>query len=212
MRTVHIVGLTTFLAALVPVLLSVGAGFYSEVQQCNQSASDMEEQLTSTLLEIEGRESRLKALLAADNVPDDATKKTYNETFISIEGGRDYGDPRFKDHTLVNLVDQYNRLLRRVQFPPDLPAELANARSGLAAIDTRKVHPALQALNFTSADVHTFADKIENDLAEVQRQQSWHKTYAPVRRCSAVQVIYSAVSDGAEPWQLIRLVKRPEGG
>jgi hypothetical protein len=120
MRTAHVVALSTFLAALVPLLLSVGAGFYSAVQQCNQHASDMEEQLTSTLLEIEGRETRLASLLAADNV--DADKLI--AALVAIENGADYGDPTFKDRTLVNLVNEYNRLLRRVQFPPSLPVDL----------------------------------------------------------------------------------------
>jgi hypothetical protein len=39
------------IAALVPVVASIGAGYYSAIRQCNLDASNIETQLTSILLE-----------------------------------------------------------------------------------------------------------------------------------------------------------------
>jgi hypothetical protein len=205
MGNLSIVGLSTFLAALIPLLLSVGAGVYSSVRQCNQDASDVEDQLTATLMEIEGRETRIRSVLAADTV---ASNMLVAE-LVQIESGADghFGDPMFKDHTLVSLVNQYNRLIRRVQFP----AELTNAAAGLA-IDTQNIHPAIETLNITKGEPHAFTHTIDVDLKQIDQQQEWHKLYGPVRRCSALLLMYSIVSDSTEPWKLMRLIRRAQPG
>jgi hypothetical protein len=200
-----IMGLSAVLAALVPVLLAVGAGFYSSVRQCNQDASDIEDQLTSTLLEIESRETRMNAVFAASAKV--ASGKLVSE-LVQIESGADghYGDPRFKDQTLVNLVNQYDRLLRRVIFPQGFSdPESLN-------IDTQNVHPAIEILDVTGADARAFAHDVVSDLEQIKQQQDWHEAYAPVHRCSVFLIANSVVSDSSEPWKLIRLVKRPSAG
>jgi hypothetical protein len=205
MSTWSIAGLSAFLAALVPVLLAVGAGFYSSVRQCNQDASDIEDQLTSTLLEIESRETRMNAVFNASAKV--ATDKLIGE-LVQIESGADghYGDPRFKDQTLVSLVNQYNRLLRRVAFPQELPYP-----AGLN-IDTQNIHPAIAILDVTGGDARAFAQDIDSDLKQIKQQQDWYEAYAPVHRCSVFLMLQSTASDSSEPWKLIRLVKRPSAG
>jgi hypothetical protein len=199
-----IAGLSAFLAALVPVLLAVGAGFYSSVRQCNQDASDIEDQLTSTLLEIESRETRMNAVFVAAKV---ASDKLIGE-LVQIESGANghYGDPRFKDQTLVSLVNQYNRLLRRVAFPQGFPYPER------LDIDTQSIQPAIEILDVTGADARAFAHDIDADLKQIKQQQDWHESYAPVHRCSVFLMIQSTASDSSEPWKLIRLVKRPSAG
>jgi hypothetical protein len=200
-----IAGLSAFLAALVPVLLAVGAGFYSSVRQCNQDASDIADQLTSTLLEIESRETRMNAVFVAPAKV--ASDKLIGE-LVQIESGGDghYGDPRFKDQTLVSLVNQYNRLLRRVIFPQGFPYPER------MKIDTQNVHPAIEILDVTGAEARPFAHDIDADLKQIEQQQDWHENYAPVHRCSVFLMIQSTASDSSEPWKLIRLVKRPSAG
>jgi hypothetical protein len=200
-----IMSFSAILAALVPVLLAVGAGFYSSVRQCNQDATDVEDQLTSTLLEIESRETRMNAVFAASAKV--ASDKLIGE-LVQIESGADrhYGDPRFKDQTLVSLVNQYNRLLRRVIFPQGFPyPERLN-------IDTQSTHPAIEILDVTGAEARAFAHDIDADLKQIEQQQDWHENYAPVHRCSVFLMINSVWSDSSEPWKLIRLVKRPSAG
>jgi hypothetical protein len=186
------------------LLLSVGAGLYSSVQQCNQDASNIEEELTSTLLEIQGRETPMRSVLAASG---NAANEKLVAELVGIENGADghYGDPRFKDHMLVSLVNQYNRLLRRLEFPPELKYATD------LGVDTQTIHPAIETLDITSitkAEAHAFTHNIDDDLKQVDIQLTWHELYAPVRRCSFA-LMYSIVSDSAEPWKLIRLVKRP---
>jgi hypothetical protein len=86
----------TLLSALIPVVLSIGAGYYSEIRQCNQDASDMETQLTSTLLEITGREARMRSVLVADKVSADNLIMALALTESGAAGHFD--DPLFKDH------------------------------------------------------------------------------------------------------------------
>jgi hypothetical protein len=199
--------LSGLLAALIPLFLAVGAGFYSAVQRCNEDASAIEDQLTSTLLEIQDRETRMKLVLTAPGTV--ANDKLIAEQLVEIENGADghYGDPSFKAHTLVSLVNQYNRLLRRVQFPPELTYATA------LGIDTKTAHPAIETLDITKADAHAFTQTVDEDLKQLKQQQDWHESHAPVRRCSVGTLTYSLLSDRAEPWRLIRLVKRsPPGG
>jgi hypothetical protein len=195
----------TILAALVPATLAVGAGYYSAVRQCNQDASDLETQLTSILLEVADREARMKLLLATDKVP----VETLRPELGLIENGADghYGDPAFKDHSLVSLVNQYNRLLRRVTFPPacaqDQTAKCVPVTD--LGIDTRQLHPAIETVDITKAEARGFGPNVDQDLALVDKQQAWHKFYGPVRLCSIVTLLH-----GSEPWKLIKLVPRPE--
>jgi hypothetical protein len=205
--------LTTFIAVLIPALLTIGAGLYSLGKQCNQDASDLETQLTSTLLEIAGREARIKALLAANA---DNRQNVIAELPL-IESGADghFGDPTFKEHSLVNLVNQYNRLLRRVKFPAGLKCDALKCDSNLTCdpkmacdptildIDTQVAHPEIESLNFTGKDTETYAHTIDGDLTEVARQQAWHKFYGPSRLCSLWTLVW-----GSEPWRLISLVNR----
>ena len=187
-------------------MASVGAGYYSAVRQCNQDASDMETQLTSILLEISGREERMKSLLAVDEdrLPGDTLNKE-RQTLVESGAEGHYGDPIFKQHSLVSLVNQYNRLLRRVQFPDGFcPAQsgCAGAEKGLA-IDTLSVHPAIEALQITGSKASSYRQNIDKDLQEIARQQVWHTDYGPVRLCSP-----SAIISADEPWKLILLKER----
>jgi hypothetical protein len=140
-------GLASVFGVLTPILLAVGGGYYSAVRQCNQDASDVETRLTSTLLEISDREARMKSVLAPVLAPDHAApvEKLILE-ITQTESGVDghYGDPAFKDYTLISLVNQYNRLLRRVQFSPDQPSTDA-----ILNIDTQNTHPAIETLSIT---------------------------------------------------------------
>jgi hypothetical protein len=197
--------LATVLAALVSVMASVGAGYYSAIRQCNQDASSMETQLTSILLEISSREERMKALLTGDEdkIPGD----TLNKELTLVESGAEghYGDPIFKQRSLVSLVNQYNRLLRRVRFPEGFcPTQsgCAGAEKGLA-IDTLSVHPAIETLQITGAKANSYRQYIDKDLQEIVRQQVWHRDYGPVRLCSP-----SAIISADEPWKLILLKER----
>lgn len=195
----------TFLGIFVPAMLSVGAAVSSAVRQCDQDASDMETQLTSILLEIDGREQRMKALFATD------PKKVTNDALITdltqIESGADghYNDPQFKDHSLVGLVSQYNRLLRRVRFPSGQDCSpLQSCPATKLSIDTQEfTHPTIETLGVSKADPRMFAQSIDTDLVEVKKQQDWHTTYGPEKLCSPVHVMFNST-----PWQLIRLVKR----
>jgi hypothetical protein len=192
----------TLLSALIPVMLSVGAGYYSEVRQCNQDASDMEAQQTSTLLEIVGREERMRSVLAVDKVSTDNLIPALTKIERGAEGYFD--DPQFKDHSLVSLVNQYNRLIRRVQFPDDLKcAPTAKCVASGLDIDTQHVHPAIGTLDVTRADAHAFARDIDGDLQQIAQQQQWHNLYGPVRLCSIRTLIFAS-----EPWKLVRLVTR----
>jgi hypothetical protein len=206
MGRVSIVALSAILAALIPVLLTVGAGIYSSVHECNQDASNLEQQLTSILLEIEARETRIKSLLDVDTDKVAKDEKAYNNfvvTLVEIENGDHYGDPAFKDYTLVSLVRQYNRLLRRIQFSADIPQKFSD---GLRGIDTQSLHPKIQALDITKVDPHVFASNIDGDLNLIQIQEQWHKEYGPVRRCSIFTLLM-----GTEPWAIMRLVPRKAG-
>ena len=197
LSTFSITGIVAVFGVLTPILLAVGAGYYSAVRQCNQDASDINTQLTSVLLEIGDREERMKSMLAADNVSADSLAPE----LVDIENGAEghYGDPTFKDHTLSSLVNQYNRLLRRVRFNPDQPSDDA-----VLDIDTKDTHPAIATLKITKKDAHAFAHNIDQDLTQFEKQQTWHTAYGPVRLCS----VYKLAS-GSEPWHLIGLVKRP---
>jgi hypothetical protein len=198
------------IAALVPVVASIGAGYYSAIRQCNLDASNIETQLTSILLELSGREQRIKAIIAADRGDKDQLTTSdgavYSELRL-IEIGADgrSDDPAFKDHSRVNLVDQYNRLIRRVKFPDgfcpaDLPAKCAD--SGLQ-IDTQNVHAAIATLQFTKAKANNFVQNINDDLQQVSLQQDWHIRYGPERLCS----LWTLISTD-EPWKLIGLKER----
>jgi hypothetical protein len=205
-----ILGIATILA---PIMLSVGAGYYSTVRQCNQDASAMETQLTSTLLEIDSREEQMKSVLSPSISVADSQKPPssngLNDELILIENGAHYGDPQFKDHSLVSLVNQYNRLIRRVRFPKELkcyPPEFPKCAANGLVIDTKYIHPAIGSLKITGVKTYAiFADSIENDLREVAQQQDWHKLYGPVRLCSIFTLIWGW---GAEPWQLVKLIPR----
>ena len=157
--------LSAVLAAFVSVVTSVGAGYYSAIRQCNQDATNMETQLTSILLEINGREARMKAALAADEdkMPSNALKRE----LASIESGAEgyYGDPLFKDYSLVSLSNQYNRLLRRVRFPEDCSTnpKCGGADKGLM-IDTQKTHPEIVTLQITGAKANACARDIDDDF------------------------------------------------
>jgi hypothetical protein len=79
------------------------------------------------------------------------------------------------------------------------------------------IHPAIETLDIvsiTKAEAHAFTHNIDDDLKQVNLQLTWHQVYAPVHRCSFA-LIYSIVSDSAEPWKLMRLVvkiKRKDPG
>ena len=122
---------------------------------------------------------------------------------IQIEDGADmhYGDPQFKDHSIVSLWNQYDRLLRRIQFPADLPPELSGAENGLA-IEALNKHPAIEELQVTGTKANSFAPDIDKDLHEIDRQQAWHHDYGPVHRCG-----FRTLAFGNEPWKLIELEK-----
>jgi len=192
----------TILAALVPVMLALGAGYYSAVRQCNQDAADLETQMSSILLELSDREARMQSILAVvDKVPVEALVAELTQ----IEDGTDrhYGDPSFKDHSLVSLVNQYNRLLLRVQFPACDPPKPCPA---VLAIDTQKIHPAIETLDVTQTDVHGLSDDIRQDMEQIALQVAWHKTYGPEKLCSILTLMR-----GAEPWKLIKLTDRSGG-
>src|SRR5271166_5404014 len=125
---------------------------------------------------------------------------------IQIEDGADmhYGDPQFKDHSIVSLWNQYDRLLRRIQFPADLPPELSGAENGLA-IEALNKHPAIEELQVTGTKANSFAPDIDKDLHEIDRQQAWHHDYGPVHRCG-----FRTLAFGNEPWKLIELEKREQ--
>ena len=196
---------TALLGTVLPAMLAVGAGYYSSVRQCNQDAADLETQLTSILLEIGAREARMKSVLVANKVPVEVLRPEPG----LIENGADghYGDPAFKDHSLVSLVNQYNRLLRRLQFPPACPPDAKDKCVPVTNldIDTQLVHPAIQTLNVTKAEALAFRPDVEKDLSLVDKQQAWHKFYGPVRLCS-VRTLF----DGSQPWKLIELRARAE--
>ncbi len=206
-------GFFGIVVAFVPIIASLWAGYYSAVRQCNQDASEMETQLTSILLEISVREERMMALLAVDE--DKIAGDTLKKELTLVESGSDeryrrYSDPTFKDHSLVSLVNQYNRLLRRVQFPdPFCPAnpECVGATGGLD-IDITSVHPAIEALQITGAKANSFRQNIDKDLKEIARQQAWHEVYGPVRLCS----FSAAIKSTDEPWKLILLRERKKTG
>jgi len=207
-----IAGVAAVLGALVPLAASVGAGYYSAVQLCNTDASNLETQLTSTLLEVDARELRMKSLLGS--LADDKThRERLAKELVAIENGAQghYGDPAFTDHALVSLVGEYNRLLRRVQFPPELRCTLGCAANGLE-IDIKELHPEVETLDVTMKDPVVFSPKIDDDLNQIARQLAWHQFYAPIRRCSLQQMIYSTFSDSSEPWKLFRLVRRESPG
>jgi hypothetical protein len=193
----------TLLSTIVTAMLAIYAGLYSAVRQCNQDASDIETQLTSTLLEIGDREARMRSLLAVgDRVPTDRLRTELVHIESSAEGY--YGNPLFKEHSFVSLVDQYNRLLRRVQFPKELtcgPDEKC-AATGLD-IDTQTKHPDIETLNITGADPRAFAADIASDKTKLDKQQDWHRDYGPVRLCAPWKLAF-----GSEPWHLIRLDMR----
>ena len=142
-------GVVTLVAALIgalfPVMASLGAVYYSGIRQCNQDATEMETQLTSILLELSGREERIKAILLTGK--HDAIGDELNGEVVEIEDGTDmhYGDPQFKDHSIVSLWDQYNRLLRRVQF-----TSAHSVEKGLA-IGAHNKHSAIEELKSTGA-------------------------------------------------------------
>jgi len=69
----------------------------------------------------------------------------------------------------------------------------------------------LDIASIAKAEAHAFTHNIDDDLKQVNLQLTWHQVYAPVHRCSFA-LIYSIVSDSAEPWKLMRLVKRPSSG
>ena len=197
--------LATVVAALVPVMASIWAGYYSAVRQCNQDATNMETQLTSILLEISDREERMRSLLAVD---EDKLAGDINKELTLVESGTEghNGDPAFIRHSLVSLVNQYNRLLRRVQFPEGFcptQSPCAGAEKGLA-IDTLNVHSAIEALQITGAKANSYRQYIDKDLQDIARQLAWHRDYGPVRLCS----YYSAIISAEEPWKLILLKAR----
>jgi hypothetical protein len=207
---VLVTGGVTIVAAMIPLGGSIVANFYSAVQQCNQDASALETQLTSIMLEISGREERMKSLLSAranslqqpsgnNNESNDAL---INELgLIEIGADSHFEDPLFKEHSLVQLVTQYNRLLRRVEFPqcdadskaPWCPAELS--------IDTRTTHPNIETGQFIG-QLDSVSKQIDNDLAQLDRQQGWHKQLGPVHLCSTWTLWTK------EPWKLIGLQQR----
>ena len=194
------------LGAMLPLMLAVGNGIYSSVRQCNQDASDLETRLTSILLEISDREVRIRSLLASE---DAAVDKLPSE-LVQIETGADahFGDPAFKDFSLVSLVNQYNRSLRRVTFPPACPAGTIPRCLTVTdlKIDTQKIHPAIQTLDVNGEKAHAFRSDIDKDLVEVEKQQEWHKIYGPVRLCSNLRAVFGA----SEPWKLIELRPRAD--
>jgi hypothetical protein len=210
--------IAALIAALVPIVASIGAGYYSAIRKCNQDASDMETQLTSILLEISGREERMKAMLDALEDKDQPVSRegVYSELPL-IESGTDgrSGNPEFKDRSLLNLLNQYNRLLRRVQFPdgfcsaptgspPTGSLKCANSGfqtkpNGLAA----NGHAVIATLQFTKAEPNTFVRNITDDLQEITLQQDWHEHYGPMHLCE----FWTLISTN-EPWKLIGLKER----
>jgi hypothetical protein len=98
-------------------------------------------------------------------------------------------------------VNQYNRLLRRLQFPA-CPRD-QKCIATVLNIDTRVTHPAIETLDISKSEPHAFAHDIDSDLAQIDLQQDWHKSYGPVRLCEPWTLAF-----GSEPWHLIRLDER----
>ena len=193
----------TLLSAIVTAMLAIYAGLYSAVRQCNQDASDIE---TQTDLDFAGdRRPRGTDEVVARGRRSCTTDRLRTE-LVHIESSAEgyYGNPLFKEHSFVSLVDQYNRLLRRVQFPKELtcgPDEKC-AATGLD-IDTQTKHPDIETLNITGADPRAFAADIASDKTKLDKQQDWHRDYGPVRLCAPWKLAF-----GSEPWHLIRLDMR----
>jgi hypothetical protein len=207
----------TVLVALISVASSAVSSYYSAVQQCNKDADALETQLTSILIEISGREDRIKALLSVP-VKSYFEKETgelhdessLNNELAAIEIGDDkhYEDPLFKDHSLVQLISQYNRLLRRIEFPPCVEDETKSGvksqswcpNSGLD-IDTKTMHPNIQTKR-VFGQLATVYSKVYQDLSQIDRQQNWHEQLGPVHMCSEYSILTK------EPWKLISLQLR----
>jgi hypothetical protein len=198
------------IAAILPILASIGAGWYSTIQQCNRDASDLETRLTSILLEVSGREERMKTILAEGagdkNQLSVAGDSVYSDLPLIESGAEGHvNDPAFKDHSLVDLVNQYNRLLRRVRFPDKFCPKDSSAdcaKNGLL-FDTQNVHAVIATQKLTAASANRFFQNVSDDLSKIAMQLDWHKQYGPVRLCSFLTLVHTN-----EPWRLIELKKR----
>jgi hypothetical protein len=118
----------------------------------------------------------------------------------SIELGSQYKDPQYKDHSLVFLVNNYNRLFKRV----DIPAGVISTcpASGLD-IDTVVMHSKLESLNISERLPDNYYAQIDEDLRKIKQQQICHEQFAPVRLCSLRSLLTTN-----EPWKLVRLQER----
>ena len=105
----------------------------------------------------------------------------------------------------MDLVNQYNRLLRRVRFPDELCPKDSSAdcvKDGLR-VDTQNFHAVMATQKLTTATANRFAHNVSDDLSQVALQLDWHKHDGPMRLCS----FWTLISTD-EPWQLIELKKR----